>query len=820
MLLYFRELHIMVQQVQPLTPYPPESILVGRVYAMRLRIHEDQSLVDSPSAFDWMIAIVNNPANNPMSYMDFMQVVTKHNRLGCRAPLIKGSNMDDQAISHFSEALNVIDKIVEGGGGKAFPNLSPLQTSPKFPVYIYRERPLTFEEYLLLANQTGRMSDEEGMVFLNSFIQPSQPIHLYTFPQSAIFQNIAGTSKPVDLNLFFPPHPDGSSKILQEMTNLNSGLPNSSESDSNNKSSNSSASPSTENTTSSHHFEDQNSQDNMKDKTQDETITFSSSEQQVTPNMNLEQGETIYHESSPASNQDNLNPPDVFYERAQGDTYQHEEEVEFSAGEKILKNASTEPFNVHNYLSLHQTEYGPDIENLVGEYELEELTEQMKRKGGIDPDWQKAIMLISKQNEELANKQASICNLNSQVEEQAKVVNTLSEFKNQFSSDLKSINGSLFNLVGRMDQMRGMSQALNNLRTEVSESSLTLSSFVDQVKKENQNSHDSMLAMFCQYQNGRDAQMLSSNPTTPSPSPHRPNNQNHQRTPTHSIHPKTNTNTPAPSQPKNPSRNDTNLTKVPIEGRGHEFSSPAMASQASIQVQHPQANHPNHTPTSNSNHLFTQRMGKVNQNVLPKTGAHPGTIQTKPTPPPQSQQYQPTMVYTQGQSSRQFSPAPRHNQVMTSASGSMDFKRPLPQSPLTPQGVRHPRKKLVFPVVTPPTIPSPSDTYQSGTQNYHSPVVPLPQSSSNLSQNNQSFQKSASPAPNSSPNFQARNVRTTHNPIPIPRTNHQIQRPQNPVRMMTSQPNLNYPPPNVHPHHAQATQNDDGTFNINVDYGY
>ena len=92
----------------------------------------------------------------------------------------------------------------------------------------------------------------------------------------------------------------------------------------------------------------------------------------------------------------------------------------------------------------------------------------MKSKGNIDPNMQKAIMLVSKQNNCIAEQKATIFKLNSQIEEQAKVINTLSEFKNDFSRDLKSINGSLHNVVGRMDQMSGMAQALVNLRTEVS----------------------------------------------------------------------------------------------------------------------------------------------------------------------------------------------------------------------------------------------------------------------------------------------------------------------------------------------------------------
>ena len=826
--------------MQPFPPFPPESILVGRTYAMRLRIHDDQSLSNSASAFDWMIAVVNNPTPTPMRYKEFMKVVQTFNRLGCRSPLIQGPDMNDQATSTFAEALSVIDIITNGGGGEAFRTLTPLQTSPKFPVYIYRERPLTFEQFLVLANQLGRMGSEEGMMFLNSCTQPSQPIHLYDFPQSAIFQSSDGTSKPSDLNLFFPPHTDGSSKILQENKHF---LPPPSKASELEHISTLKNSPPSINSSS----QDMDGQIKL----QHSSNSAPTIEQKVIPNMSLEQGDVIYHESVHETPPDDQNPPGEFFERTQEENAQHEEM--FAEGENILKDAETEPFNAHNFLALHSTACGPEIDNLVEEYELEELQEKMKNKGNIDPSMQKAIMLVSKQNNHIAEKQAEIFQLHSQVEEQAKVISTLSEFKTQFSSDLKSMNGSLHNLVGRLDQMAGITQAVVNLRTEVSESSLTLSKFVDQVKKENRESHDSMLAMFLQYQSGRDSQMVTVNPSTPSPSPHRFKKSSTQSTPI-PINSRPNQNAPTPVLSKNPTRNDTNLTKVQIEGRNTTSSKP----QSQVpKLPSPQVTLAQHPPTNGSPHLFTQRMGKVDQRMNSQQVTHTEASQANPIHMTPAQQYQPTMVYNQGEGSRQFPQASSFNSQTSGFSqvpavpqpGAEDFKRPLPQSPHTPQGVRHPRKRLVFNESNPPHLPVPTNSYQSST-NYNqqaqsfqraSPPIPPPNTSQqhqslqrpglthNFTQNKQFHQKSDPPSPRNNPNFAAQDVRRNHNPTQNPQTDHQRQSTQESVRVLNMHHSLNFPPPtahqnqtppNAHQYQNHPALNGEGTVNSNADYFY
>ena len=180
----------------------PRTQLMGKYYVGRIRFHPDPTLADSNQAFDSVIAIINR-GNSMMNFMDMKTVVLKFNRLGLRTPLVLGKTMSEDSTCTFQDCLNKLEDLVQGNTTFTFPAFS---SSIDLPPFVFRNRPLSFVDFCLLANHIGRLPDQDGLAVVHSFAPSSHPASLpdsipgayYVPPGSRFLPNdVAPSSPPV-----------------------------------------------------------------------------------------------------------------------------------------------------------------------------------------------------------------------------------------------------------------------------------------------------------------------------------------------------------------------------------------------------------------------------------------------------------------------------------------------------------------------------------------------------------------------------------------------------------------------------------------------
>ena len=153
----------------------PSSQLMGKYYVVRLKYHQDPNLADNNKFnFDSMVAVIHK-GNSMMELKDLQYIVTKCNRGGIRTPLVLGKAMSDHSTCTWGDCLRQLDDLVAGGTTFTFPKFNPC---PGITPVIFRDRPLSFVQFGLLAYQVGRCFDPEGQTLLNSFLETTDPAYI------------------------------------------------------------------------------------------------------------------------------------------------------------------------------------------------------------------------------------------------------------------------------------------------------------------------------------------------------------------------------------------------------------------------------------------------------------------------------------------------------------------------------------------------------------------------------------------------------------------------------------------------------------------
>ena len=162
-------------QLSPSGVLDPNSQLMGRYYVARLKYHQDHNLADdNKHNFDVMVAVIHK-GNCMMDLKDLQYVITKCNRGGMRTPLVLGKAMTDHSTCTWGECLRQLDDLVAGGTTFTYP---PFKPCPGITPVIFRDRPLSFVQFGLLAYEVGRCSDPEGRAILNSYLDTTDPAYI------------------------------------------------------------------------------------------------------------------------------------------------------------------------------------------------------------------------------------------------------------------------------------------------------------------------------------------------------------------------------------------------------------------------------------------------------------------------------------------------------------------------------------------------------------------------------------------------------------------------------------------------------------------